>query len=76
MNYILLFLLTESIINFICAKINYQSYETIIKGQVIIKEINLIEENSFYIIHLLKHLCDFYIFPHDIKLKKLLFRNS
>ena len=68
LNYILLFLSTESIINFICPKINYQSYETITKGQVIRKDINLIKENSFYIIHHLKHLCDFYIFSHDIKL--------
>ena len=68
LNYILLFLSTESIINFICPKINYQSYETVTKGQVIRKQINLLKENSFYIIHHLKHLCDFYIFPHDIKL--------
>ena len=75
--YNLLYTSTDTITNFICPKINYITNETITKGQVIRKEINLIEEDTFYIIHHFKHLCFFYAYPHDIKLntKLLSFEN-
>ena len=75
--YNLLYISTDIITNFICPKINYVTNETITKGQVIRKEINLIEEDTFYIIHHFKHLCFFYAYPHDIKLntKLLSFEN-
>lgn len=67
-NYIFLFLSTESIINFICPKINSSTIETISKGQVIRKEVDLLNEEFFYVMHHLKHICDFYHFPNSIQL--------
>jgi len=66
--YIFLFLSTESIINFICPKINSSTIETISKGQVIRKEIDLLNEDFFYVMHHLKNICDFYQFPNSIQL--------
>jgi hypothetical protein len=66
--YIFLFLSTESLINFICPKINPSSIETISKGQVIRKEIDLLNEEFFYVMHHLKHICDFYQYPNSIQL--------
>lgn len=66
--YIFLFLSTESIINFICPKVNSSTIETISKGQVVRKEIDLLNEEFFYIMHHLKHICDFYQFPNNIQL--------
>ena len=75
LNYLCLFLLeynfiylsTEFIKIFICAKINSFTNETNSKGKVIRIEIDILKEDNFYIIHHLQHLVGFYKSPYDIK---------
>lgn len=57
----------ECLLNFICSKISYITYEINNKEQFIQKEINFKTEENFYIIHYLKNLADMYKFTKDIK---------
>lgn len=65
--YNIFFISKECLINFICAKISYLTYEINNKEQLIKKEIDFKNEENFYIIHYLKVLDDIYKFPKDIK---------
>ena len=66
--YNILFISTDCLLNFICAKINYITIEVNTKAQVIKKEIDLKNDETFYIIHHLKHLNEMFKYTHDVKL--------
>ena len=66
--YNLLFISNECLLNFICPKINYITNEINTKDKLIQKEIDFQKEEYLYIIHHLKHLIDIYKFPNDIRL--------
>ena len=66
--YNIFFISTKCLENFICAKINYISYEINTQDLLIQKEIDFSKEENFYIIHHLKHLSDIYKYAKNIKL--------
>lgn len=72
--YNLLFTSQSMIKNFICPKINHSCKQTITEGQVIRFYIDFKKEESFYIIHHLKHLVDFYKYPHNVNLNQKLLK--
>ena len=57
----------ECLHNFICSKISYVTKEVNNKTQLIKIEMDFEKEETFYIIHHLKHLNDLFKYPHDIK---------
>ena len=65
--YNIFYISRECLLNFICSKISYITYETNNKEQFIQKEIDFKNEENFFIIHYLKSLADIYKFPTDIK---------
>ncbi len=72
--YNILFLSIECIKNFICAKINYTTYELNTKEQLIKKQIDFSTEENFYIIHHLKNLNDIYKYPYDFKTNSIVLK--
>ena len=67
LEYNILFISMECLHNFICSKISYVTKEVNNKTQLIKIEVDFEKEETFYIIHHLKHLNDLFKYPHDIK---------
>lgn len=72
--YNLFFISIECLKNFICAKINYITYELYSKEQLIKKQIDFQNEENFYIIHYLKNLNGIYKYTHDFKVNTILLK--
>lgn len=72
--YNILFLSIECLKNFICAKINYITYELNTKEQLIKKQIDFLNEENFYIIHHLKNINNIYKYPYDFKINTTLLK--
>ena len=67
LEYNILYLSIECIHNFICPKISYVTKEVNTKGQLIKIEVDFKKEETFYIIHHLKHLNELFKYSHDVK---------
>ena len=72
--YNILFISIECLKNFICAKINYITYELNTKEQLIKKQIDFINEENFYIIHHLKNINNIYKYTYDFKINTILLK--
>lgn len=74
--YNMLFLSIECLKNFICAKVNYITYELNTKEQLIKKQIDFLNEENFYIIHHLKNINNIYKYPYEFKINTILLKNE
>ena len=72
LEYNIIYLSIECLHNFICPKISYFTKEVNTKTQLIHFNVEFQKEETFYIIHHLKHLNELYKYPHDVKLNTIL----